>query len=140
MTFNKTLKEFYPNAGWDDRPTCCIGSYTMLIESFPAEILESYDFGDYEGDSLILLKHNNKYGVLVFGWGSCAGCDALEACSTIEDLEELRLSLFNNVTLFDTPTELIKYLKEHDWEGDYLWYYKPSEAINSFIKTLEDFE
>ena len=43
------------------------------------EIVAKYDEGSYQGDSMALLKRWKEYYVANWGWGSCSGCDALEA-------------------------------------------------------------
>lgn len=106
--------------------------YTPLIESF-GEILIRVDDLDYQGDSRILYKKNNKYGFLVFGWGSCSGCDALQSCGTMKDIEDLRSSLEKNIEWFPTLEELQTRVKNKDWELDYSWH---CEETKDFIKQV----
>lgn len=54
--------------------------YKPIVNSFGKIIIQVND-GDYQEDSYILLEDDGRYGYLSFGWGSCSGCDALQACS-----------------------------------------------------------
>jgi hypothetical protein len=52
--------------------------YRSLVSSF-AEVVVERVFGQYQGDILFLLKQGKQRGLLVVGYGSCSGCDQLEA-------------------------------------------------------------
>ena len=58
-------------------------SYQPLLESF-GEILLKVDDEDYSGDSRLIFKKGEMYGFLIFGWGSCSGCDWLQGCNSYE--------------------------------------------------------
>lgn len=97
------------------------GGYGTLIDSFEVEtVLEKHD-NDYQGDSYYLLKNGDEYGILIFGWGSCSGCDALEGAMSMEEVTDLRDSLWGAVTwrsFEDTAT----YVGHKDWEGEFYYY------------------
>jgi len=89
-------KETFPDSvyeSWNGSP-----SHRELIESLGVEVYREERFGSYQGDMIMILKDtysNNieyitHYGFLIFGYGSCSGCDSLLACESFEDLEELR--------------------------------------------------
>lgn len=101
---------------WEDHP-----SYDAIVQSFGTIICEAHT-QDWQGDSLYALKDlaASTYGFLCFGWGSCSGCDALEACNTAEDLQELMDDLLSSIIPFDDKESLCTFLKEHDWEGDFV--------------------
>lgn len=71
---------FYPKVGYEE----------LLADV--ADVEYSEDFGSYQGDSVFLLRHvpTGQYGFTVVGYGSCSGCDAMQACSSLSDLEALR--------------------------------------------------
>lgn len=46
--------------------------YDDLVESFGYDVLVAEEEGDYQGDTMYLLRRGAEYGVLVFGWGSCS--------------------------------------------------------------------
>ena len=49
------------------------GDYQPLLESFEYDILLQIDDNDYQGDSRLLFKDGDRFGILTFGWGSCSG-------------------------------------------------------------------
>lgn len=50
-----------------------------IMERQGFEILDWEAFGSYQGDYAAIVKKDNKVGFIVIGYGSCSGCDALEA-------------------------------------------------------------
>lgn len=64
-------------------------SYSSIVAKFCDEVIIETWENDYQGSTYCLLRKENKYGYLEFGWGSCSGCDALEACSNYKDLQSL---------------------------------------------------
>lgn len=107
-------------------------SYDDLVETHGTILIETHA-GDYQGDSFYLVSNENLYGIIIFGWGSCSGCDALEACSSYEELEELRLSL---TPIWRTKDEIIEYITNHDWEGDYCWHI---EELQEFLTKVKEY-
>lgn len=100
-------------------------SYQELIERRAnVEIKVEEDEGSYQGDSILLVSDNDsdRYGVLVFGWGSCSGCDAYEAAWGDEDaLNELGDHLAQQIVWKDSLEEIKEYvLYTKDWEGTFL--------------------
>ena len=85
------------------------------------EILIQVDEEAYQGDSFLLYKNDNKYGFLAFGWGSCSGCDALQACDTIGEVQELMDRLYNDIIWFDSLQELEDYMCNPNLILE--WYY-----------------
>lgn len=75
--------------------------YTPIIQSFGHVIVRT-DEDDYEGDTFVLLGKDDRYGFLVFGWGSCSGCDALQACGSFAAIDTLITQLENTIHWFDT--------------------------------------
>ena len=53
-------------------------SYESLTESMGWPFTGDY-FGDYQGDYIAVLRDDGRIGVLVYGYGSCSGCDAIQA-------------------------------------------------------------
>src|SRR5690606_31726593 len=67
--------------------------YDPLIKSMPGEIVVQVDQQGYQGDTWVLLRDGERWGYLEFGWGSCSGCDALQASGSWEDVAKLRNEL-----------------------------------------------
>lgn len=105
--------------------------YLTLINSTGVEVLHSEMFGSYQGDYFMIVKENGKWGLLVFGYGSCSGCDALEACSTYEDLNRVRISLYNNIFWADSSRELFKALMTKDWKR--FWFGNEEGAFDVLV-------
>lgn len=112
-------------------------SYDSVIDSYGFNKLHSEFLGSYQGDALFLLhdKASSKYGLLVFGYGSCSGCDSLQGCSTTEEVVGLREQLFDQIT-WKSKGDLLEYLNTHDWEGDWLNYY--GNELTEALITLKE--
>lgn len=131
------IEEIYPQET-EDNSWICIGNYQPMLESiaryFNSKIIEQYSHGQWEGDTWLLLQSkDNQFGYLQFGWGSCSGCDRLQGSNSIPELEELRESLANSIQ-WKNKQDMLKFMKEHDWEGDYA---NPIQFVQNCIKILE---
>jgi hypothetical protein len=93
--------------------------YNPLLESMGFDMVVKVDDHNYQGDSRILFKYQDYFGILIFGWGSCSGCDALQACKSYEEVERLRDSLYNDVR-WGKAEELLEYITTKDWPSE--WY------------------
>ena len=107
-------------------------NYQPMLKEF-GEIAVQVDDVGYEGDSRILYKKGTKYGWLQFGWGSCCGCDALQACETIQDVQLLMDELYNSIIWFDTANECLEFFTTHNWETDYSY---SCEEQKEFVKKV----
>ena len=106
-TYSTTCDDTYPE-------------YEQLYKHF-GRVLIARDFGEYSGDTLIVLQApNSRYGYLRIGWGSCSGCDALQACDTVEEIDILQRELYDSIVWCDSAGEMGAWLQAHDWKGDYI--------------------
>lgn len=115
------------------------GDYTPLLESFGYEIVVREDDQEYQGDSFILYFDRSgdhgeydgmdQYGILIFGWGSCSGCDALQGCQSYQEIDDLRKSLHDSI-IWDSARSQLRYFETHDWDGD---YHRSSDACKKWI-------
>lgn len=122
----KRAEELYENEKyWYD--------YQPMLDEF-GEILLQVDDDDYQGDSFLIYKKDNKYGLLIFGWGSCSGCDALQACDDIDEVQELMDSLYNSITWFDSLQELKNYISNNDIME--LKWYCHSDTFKKFKRQI----
>ena len=108
------------------------GTYKELIESLGHQIVVSKDLGAYQGNSLLLLKGEQGWGYLTFGWGSCSGCDWLEGCSNRNELDELRQTLDSQIR-WGSREDTAEFLVSHDWEGDHFYHYDDELGVYKFI-------
>ena len=110
--------------------------YQPMLNAF-GKVAIQVDDNAYQGDSRLLYDENGKIGVLIFGWGSCSGCDALQACNSLEEVQELCDSLQRDIKWFDDKKQALEYFTKHDWKGDYSWYQaETKEFINKCIEYL----
>lgn len=121
-------------------------TYDDLIESMDVERLVEVTDQNYQGDTRLLLKKGDRYGYLCFGWGSCSGCDALEAIDGYKytgngyeylvtaEHYELRDQLYNQIVWKDSREEMLAYFKEKDWSLDYQY---DKKFVDESIQHLE---
>jgi hypothetical protein len=112
---------------YDSRP-----SYRQLVDKMGEVVFEATD-NNYQGSSYFLLKDaNGRHGYLEFGWGSCSGCDALEAACSAEDIGNLWTELNEKIQWFDSLELFQSWANEHDWAGEYSWH----DGSQAFIAEL----
>ena len=132
MTTTEILMKIYPGLNEDGHWLYGVYDYQPLIDSF-GEVLNQVELGSYQGDTTALLQKDNLYGLLQFGWGSCSGCDALQGCNNINELVELYEDLRNSIRWI-SKEEMLKFFKEHDWEGGHSWYEQEGTELSDFVK------
>jgi hypothetical protein len=96
------------------------GDYDPMVSCFGAIVVSVAD-EDYQGDTRYLLRDGDRWGLLIVGWGSCSGCDALQACDTYKELEDLRSELSAKVEWFDAPTSCAERIRSRDWQAHCSW-------------------
>ena len=132
----KDVKQLYPEISHNEDAFWECSNYNPILEEI-GTILIQVDDNDYQGDSRILYEKNGKYGYLIFGWGSCSGCDALQACRDVRELQSLADSLENSVKWFDSLDVLKEYFKSKDWELEYSWH---AEETKDFITKVINYD
>lgn len=90
------------------------------------EILKDWIIGDYQGDYVYLVKNNDKYAFTVVGYGSCSGCDALEACENDEDFNRLKESIINDI-VWGTKQDVYDYV--FNQEANRWYFYEEEWAV-----------
>lgn len=103
-------ENFSFEAGWVD------GHYRDLIED-QGEIVLEYRIGDYQGDLLFVIRDANSFGFVSTGYGSCSGCDYLQACKSIEEVMGLQSWLISKIKWFESLSEFKRYLT-HGFQGN----------------------
>ena len=121
----------------DNDPYFCVFDYQPILDAF-GEILLQVDDADYQGDSRVLYRFDDgTYGYLQFGWGSCSGCDALQACRNYDEVDELIADLYHSIKRFNDSQEALAFFLNHDWEGDYSWHQEEQiRFVNEAVKLL----
>jgi hypothetical protein len=110
--------------------------YTPIVNSF-GEVVVQVDDDDYQGDTRVLLKRDGRYGFLVFGWGSCCGCDALQGCESEQEVNELIERLENDIKWFDSLEQAQQYI--NDEEARRGSYYYHGEEWQDFVQQVNNF-
>jgi hypothetical protein len=125
----KTAKEIFGE--FDEGDYCPFYNYSPIIDSF-GKVLLQVNEANYQGDSWVIYEaEEDKIAYLNFGWGSCPGCDALQACNTYEDLDNLIKRLYDSIQIF-TKEEFKEFiLNKEARKGSYSW---SSEDFKKFIK------
>lgn len=115
----KSAREIYPDIDEDDHYP--FYDYSPILDSFGKIIIQEHEHS-YQGDSWLIYEFApGTYGYLCFGWGSCAGCDALQASKTYADVDDLIKSLFDSIRMF-SKEELIEYFSNKEvLESCYAW-------------------
>lgn len=136
----KPIQEVYPEYAKDEQHGYFYGpgDYNPLLQSFGVEILLQVDDDDYQGDTRLILRDGDRYGLLIFGWGSCSGCDALQGCESMQEVDQLRQSLFDGIK-WDSLQGLLDYITNKDWELEYCWHHEETkEFVRQSIDLLKD--
>jgi hypothetical protein len=111
-------------------------SYDELIDSLDLRVVLRVDDNDYQGDTRMLLTDGRRWGLLIFGWGSCSGCDAFQAAEgDVAELVKLQRELWDGIHWEKSAGALLAYVEGKDWGLDYSWH---EEAGRAFIAKVGD--
>lgn len=110
--------------------------FQPMLESFGYEIkVRTDDSHDaYQGDTRVLFHNNNQWGILLFGWGTCPGCDFLKGVTSyINPYEELnhRRNYLHSQIRWRAATETLEWLRAKDWSAEIV-YHSCEEATEQF--------
>ena len=112
--------------------------YAELINAFGYEVVSVKDSGDYQGDYFYILRNGSSFGWLVFGYGSCSGCDSMQACNTPAEVLDLAMRLENNIIWHEDAAGLKDYLENKDHEGEFYGYRSSwPEMVEEMIIEME---
>jgi hypothetical protein len=81
--------------------------------------------GDYQGDWVAIVNDEDSWkdnaGFLVYGYGSCSGCDEWQAAETALERVDIVRSMVERVKWFDSLTDLKEFINgdhpELEWYG-----------------------
>lgn len=111
------------------------GNYQPIINFF-GKVVGQVDEQNYSGDSFVLYQRESGYAVLIFGWGSCSGCDALQACHSMSDIAEVIDFLSGQVREFATAADVIAYFDDNSRENEYQY---PGAEWSKFVADSKEF-
>lgn len=116
--------------------------YLRALKAAGFEVIDYEQFGSYQGDLLVFVKLNQKYGFIIEQYGSCGGCDVFEAEVKTENPEALRLfgeRYFDDVRSYD---EALKYVSRHaHWDQEakqMVEWVESHRYVCDFDKMLEE--
>lgn len=124
--------------------------YKLGLERLGYEIIAWEDFGCYQGDYAAIVKSGNNIGFVVIGYGSCSGCDALQACDwpwwndgseetkkRFEEVDQEIRSLFEGIErsiVWGSPSELTRFILSNERSG--LDWYRHDDSFKERRKNL----
>jgi len=120
--YEEIAKRLYPNMKEMESGMSFGSDYSPLLYHFGIPIIR-IDDDDYQGNTW-LLWHNGyileeKFSYLMFGWGSCSGCDALLGCRSYREVGDLIEELEAAIKFFPSTEEALEFFNTHDWQGDF---------------------
>jgi hypothetical protein len=96
-------------------------TYAALLNKIGRVVL-CESFGSYDGDYYVLFQSRDQYGYLTFSYGSCSGCDALEACEAQEDVDRLQERLAAS-TKWGTAKDVVEWFLAAGDRHEFYYYY-----------------
>lgn len=130
-TYLTAAERFYPGVDWSQYAPCA--SYAPIIHGLGYPLVISSDH-DYSGDTFVLYTRPDcTYGILVIGWGSCAGCDALQGCASYDDLNALIDDLERSIVWLPDLAAAREWVSSPHRKGSHYHY---SEAWPAFQQAV----
>jgi hypothetical protein len=108
--------------------------YEDLIIATGCDIIDSLRMGNYQGDLLMIVSKNYRFGILSTGFGSCPACDSLQACNSNSQRARLAKELHDSI-VWKEPEKIIDYLENKDWEAE---YYGRQKGLPEFIEKVKE--
>lgn len=149
LTAEALKEELGRGREWRD---ASLPDYDDLVRQF-AHIFFTVSDGDYQGDHFYVVtswgklstgKNGIRYGFLVVGYGSCSGCDSLQACDSWEELAELAQRIHSDVRWFDSLPLLVAFLEDREgrapgqfWRADAYGSRVIQAVCKAFLATPE---
>jgi hypothetical protein len=136
----KTAKELYPNCECkyyeDDEETYFSHpfDYSPIIENIGNVIIRVKD-KDYQGSTRLLLEKDECYAIFVYRWGSCSGCDTLQACKSYENVQKI-MDNFNKRVEWKNKEEIVSQIKSEWLNKENLDWHEEEEL--DFISQLKE--
>lgn len=110
----RSAAEMYPLAnGW-------FYDYQPIVDAC-GDVLLQVDQDAYQGDTWAIVGRGEERGYLCFGWGSCSGCDALQACESLEEVQQLADGIESSIHWEPNAEALLGWFATKDWDLTYEW-------------------
>lgn len=86
--------------------------YDKIIGPWGYTVVAEWDEDDYQGNSIVVFQDGDKFGLLEYSWGSCSGCDALEACGGEADEAKLSEEMKGQIKWFGSAAAIVSTLQQ----------------------------
>lgn len=92
---------------------------------------------DYFGSSVY--EEEDRIGLLVFGYGSCSGCDAWEGAESASDRLEVLTRIVGLIKWFDDLAAMKAYLASNDPELEWYGHEEEWAEFVAKVNALKDY-
>lgn len=99
--------------------------YDQIVAT-QGEVIKDWVIGHWQGDYVYLLKNKDLYSLVVVGYGSCTGCDALQSCNNDQEFNELYEDIIRRI-VWGTKQDMLNDLNN---EENNRWYYHEDEWVD----------
>lgn len=133
---SKAMELYPPDTEYDGGvgfPYIYCYSYQPIVDSF-GKVLVQVESQGYQGDTYAVIEKGKQFGLLVFGWGSCSGCDALQGCGSYAEVDTLIENLEAGIVWRGSLPALFSYMIDSD--RDTSFYYHTEEWLPFLEKTF----
>jgi hypothetical protein len=112
--------------------------YDGIVDGWGYEVVLSDGDNDYQGDNRWLLRDGGRYGILVYGFGSCSGCDAFQAA---EDegpaaVEALGEDMKARIIWGESKKDALEKVLGRDWLTHPDWREEPAMFVRDVALAL----
>lgn len=130
-------KRLYPDAMDADGYWSGPCGYEPIVRECGRVLLERSD-SDYQGDTFAVVERDGRFGFLGFAWGSCSGCDALQACDSYDAVGELADRMIDGVVWEPSLRDLLAWLDRAEERND-VWAAPWMDAEDRQASTFHKF-
>lgn len=118
-------------------------SWLRDIVTDKIKVLSTYSTGDYQGMVFGVLEIHGDLGFPTYAiwsdyYGSCSGCDSLQAYTKISEVQEHMEGTLLNVLQFWTMEDLATFIKGPKDAGEYAWREFPGEMVEAAMRETAD--
>lgn len=92
----------------------CSQDYASMVASWDYKVLIFETIGDWQGDYLVLLQEGTRYGYIAISYGSCCGCDDMQACNNWDEVRGLSRGLKESID-WKSGQEMLDWFNDRDW-------------------------
>ena len=116
---------------------------TYLADKYGGKVEYRKELDIYQGDEFVLMSSSNDsdtwYRVLVFGFGSCTGCDALQSCKSYEEIDNIITSFDSSIGYFNNVDELKEYVNDEYHRENNWWMFNETfrVEVRAYINSLK---